>query len=59
MFALYVDYSNAIDQDKLLHILSDLQFPKVAIDTIKDLCEGATTCMSIPAGITASIPVGS
>ncbi len=60
VFALYIDYSNAfntIDQDKLLQILSDLQFPDVAIDTIKDLYAGATTCVRTPAGLTASVPV--
>lgn len=61
IYALYIDYSNAfntIDQEKLLQILSDLQFANVAIDKFKDLHAGATTCMRTPAGITAFIPVG-
>ena len=45
------DVFNTIDQAKLLQILSDLQFPSVAIDTIKDLYAGATTCVRTPAGI--------
>ena len=41
---MYMDYSNAfntIDQDKLLQIPFDLNFPNVAIDAVKDLYTGA------------------
>ena len=60
VFAMYTDYSNAfntIDQDKLLQILFDLDIPNVAIDAVKDLYNGAITCVKIPAGNTDAIPV--
>ena len=55
------DYSNAfntINQQKLLHILHDLCFPNVAIDSIKDIYAEATTRVQTPAGLTAAIQVG-
>ena len=60
VFALYTDYSNAfntIDQQRLLQILRDLNFPDAAVDAVKDIYSEAATTIKTPAGVTESIPV--
>jgi len=61
IYALIVDFTSAFnttDHDRMLMIMYDLGFPTDAIETVKNLYEGANTQIRLPfGGSTCPIPV--
>jgi hypothetical protein len=60
LYITYIDFANAfgsVGHAQLAHILQAVGLPQDAIDIIRELYAGASTRLSVPAGLTEPVPI--